>query len=336
MLPREGGYTALKSDPHGKPSFASILVALAARSLFRPLTQVLPPNQAGLSIMDAVLRAALVGSGPRRGVQVARVDQPFDGNWVRGDWILGPGVDKDCPPILYIHGGAFAMCSPRTHRGLLGELSAASGRPVFAVQYRLAPRHPYPVAADDALNAYRWLTCDRPGGPRGGSVAVAGDSAGGQLAVATALGAHTHGLPAPDAMLLMSPVLDLTCQLALARDLRRRDPFASALSAARSLGLYVGCADPTDPRISVLDADLRDMPPTLIQVGGREMLLDDARRFADRMQLFESSVKLQVWRGQIHVFQAMFRVLPEARAALRSAGVFLSGSGTRCYQMSEE
>lgn len=328
MLPRESGYIALRSDLHGQPSFASFLVALAARGLFRPLTQVLPANQVGLSIMDAVLRAALIGSGPRRGVHVARVDQRFDGNRVRGDWVLGPGVDRDDPPILYIHGGAFAMCSPRTHRGLLGEVSAASGRPVFAVRYRLAPRHPYPAAADDALNAYRWLACDRPGATQGGSVAVAGDSAGGQLAVATALGARTHGLPMPDAMLLMSPVLDLTCQLALARDLRRRDPFASAVSAARSLGLYVGCADPTDPRVSVLDADLHGMPPTLIQVGGREMLLDDARRFAHRMRLSDSSAELQVWRGQIHVFQAMFRLLPESPAAISSAGTFLSRSAS--------
>ncbi len=88
----------------------------------------------------------------------------------------------------------------------------------------------------------------------------------------------------PDAMLLMSPVLDLTCQLAMDRDLRRRDPFASAISASRTMGLYVAGADPADPRISVLDADLTDMPPTLIQVGGREMLLDDSRVFAKRLQ----------------------------------------------------
>lgn len=303
---------------------------MSARVLFRPLTQVLPPNQAGLSIMDAVLRTALIASGPRRAVRVTPVDERFDGDRVRGDWVIGPDVDRDSAPILYIHGGAFAMCSPKTHRGLLGELSAASRRPVFAVRYRLAPRHPYPAAADDTLTAYRWLTCSGRDAPGSGSAAVAGDSAGGQLAVATALGARANGLPPPDAMLLMSPVLDLTCQLALARDLRRRDPFASAVSAARGLGLYVGGADPTDPRVSVLDADLCDMPPTLVQVGGREMLLDDARRFADRMQQFESSVELQVWRGQIHVFQALFRVLPEARAALCSAGEFLSRSSKIC------
>ena len=129
-------------------------------------------------------------------------------------------------------------------------------------------------------------------------------------------------------MLLMSPVLDLTCQLAMDRDLRRRDPFASAISASRTIGLYVAGADPADPRISVLDADLTDMPPTLIQVGGREMLLDDSRVFAKRLQTAGVSSQLQVFRGQIHVFQAMFRLLPEAREALRLGGEFLATSAT--------
>jgi acetyl esterase/lipase len=308
---------------HRDPSLASYFVATSARGLLRPLTQVLPANERGLAVLDRVLRTALLASGPRRGVRVEEVDTGFAGDRVRGDWIVAPSVDADGPPILYIHGGAFAMCSPRTHRGLLAELSAESRRPVFAVRYRLAPRHPYPAAADDALAAYRWLIGSE-GSSSARRAAVAGDSAGGQLAVATSLGARAHHLPMPDAMLLISPVLDLTCQLALARELRRRDPFASARSASRTLGLYVAAADATDPRVNVLCADLTGMPPTLIQVGGREMLLDDSRQFADRMQRAGSSAQLQIWRGQIHVFQALFRLLPEARDALRLSGAFLA------------
>ncbi|MDV3133393.1 alpha/beta hydrolase [Mycobacterium sp. 29Ha] len=305
------------------PSLASFAVAASLRGLLRPLTLVLPANRGGIAVLDRVLRAALVASAPRRGIRVEQVDTRLDGDRVRGDWIIAPGVDPDDPPILYVHGGAFSMCSPKTHRGLLGELSATSGRPVFAVRYRLAPQHPYPAAADDALTAYRWLIDDN-GHRSSRTVAVAGDSAGGQLAVATSLGARAHRLPMPDAMLLMSPVLDLTCRLALAREARRRDPFASARSAVRALALYTAGADPSDPRVSVLDADLAGMPPTLIQVGGREMLLDDARQLADRMQAAGSATQLQVWRGQVHVFQAMFRVLPEARDALRLSGAFLA------------
>jgi acetyl esterase/lipase len=156
------------------------------------------------------------------------------------------------------------------------------------------------------------------------TVAIAGDSAGGQLAVATSLGALAHRSPPPDGMLLMSPVVDLTCQLAMARETRRRDPFASARSATRALSLYVGDAHPTDPRVNVLAADLTGLPPTLIQVGGREMLLDDSRQLAERMRAAGASVRLQVFRGQIHVFQALFRLLPEARHALHLSGAFLT------------
>ncbi|SLE09493.1 Putative esterase/acetyl hydrolase [Mycobacteroides abscessus subsp. massiliense] len=139
------------------PSLTSYLIATSARGVLRPLTQALPSNQYGLAVMDRVLRAALIASRPRPGLRVRLVDTVFAGDRVRGDWVVAPNVNPDGPPILYIHGGAFSMCSPKTHRGLLGELSAASLRPVFAVRYRLAPRYPYPAAADDALRAYRWL-----------------------------------------------------------------------------------------------------------------------------------------------------------------------------------
>lgn len=328
----------MSSPARPNPSMASHLVAATARRFLRPLTQVIPANEHGLAVMDRVLRGTLVVSRPRREISVEKVDTPFAGERVRGDWVKAANVAPDAPPILYIHGGAFSMCSPETHRGLISELSAAARRPVFAVRYRLAPRYPFPAAADDALTAYRWLTEERTaatssgtvssGTVSSGTVALAGDSAGGQLAAATAIGAREHRLPTPDAMLLMSPVLDLTCRLAMDRDLRRRDPFASAISASRTLGLYVAGADPADPRVSVLDADLTDMPPTLIQVGGREMLLDDSRVFADRLQAAGVSSQLQVFRGQIHVFQAMFRLLPEAREALRLSGEFLATAAT--------
>ncbi len=147
--------------------------------------------------------------------------------------------------------------------------------------------------------------------------------------MATALSARDEMLPVPDSLLLMSPVLDLSCKLARAREVRRSDPFASARSAARALQLYVAGADPSDPRVSVLTADLCGMPPTLIQVGGREMLIDDSRTLGKYLRADGSSVEIQVYRGQIHVFQAMFRVLPEAREAIECAGRFLKEAASK-------
>lgn len=315
--------------PDWRPSIASYLLALSSQITIRPLARVLPPNAYGIAVLDRVLRMALATSWPRRGVTVEQVDAQFAGSRICGEWVTSSAVDPHAPPVLYIHGGAYSMCSPGTHRGLLGELASASGRPIFVVKYRLAPRYPYPAAADDALNAYRWLAHRSSSSGGRDSVALAGDSAGGQLSMATALSARDEMLPVPDSLLLMSPVLDLSCKLARAREVRRSDPFASARSAARALQLYVAGADPSDPRVSVLTADLCGMPPTLIQVGGREMLIDDSRTLGKYLRADGSSVEIQVYRGQIHVFQAMFRVLPEAREAIECAGRFLKEAASK-------
>lgn len=259
-----------------------------------------------------------MASAPRAELHTEAVDTEFNGDRVRGDWVCAAGVDRDGPAVLYLHGGAFIACSPRTHRGLIGEVSAASGRPVFAVEYRKAPRYRYPCAIDDAIAAYAWLTST------GRSVAVAGDSAGGQLAVATTLAARRRDLPAPAAVLLYSPALDLSGQLARAIDRRRRDAFAPAWRVAPAFAHYLGDADPSGELLSVLDADVHGFPPTMIHVGSTEMLLDDSRLLAQRLQDAGAPVSLHVVRGQIHVFPALFRPLPEARTAIRHSGAFLA------------
>ncbi|MCZ8379966.1 alpha/beta hydrolase [Mycobacterium sp. CPCC 205372] len=302
------------------PSRPSRALFAVSRTVMRPVAGMLPDNAAGIAGLDAILRAFLAAAAhPRRGLAVTPVDTTFSDRRVRGEWVCAPGVDPDGAAVLYIHGGAFVACSPRTHRGLIGEISASSGRPVFAVEYRKAPRHRFPCASDDALAAYAWLTS------AGRAVAVAGDSAGGQLAVATTLSARRHGLPDPAAVLLYSPALDLTGALALALDGRRRDAFAPARRVAPAFALYVGDADPREQLLSVLDADVAGFPPTMIHVGSTEMLLDDSRRLAQSLRAAGVTVSLHVARGQIHVFPAMFRFVPEARAAIRHSGAFLDG-----------
>lgn len=308
----DGAATAAPSPP------SKALFALS-RAVMRPVAGMLPDNAAGVAGLDAILRVFLAAaSPPRRGLTITPVDTAFGADRVRGEWVCAPGVDPNGPAVLYIHGGAFVACSPRTHRGLIGELSASSERPVFAVEYRKAPRHRFPCAADDALAAYAWLSST------GRAVAVAGDSAGGQLAVATTLSARRHGLPDPAAVLLFSPALDLTGALALALDGRRRDAFAPARRVAPVFALYVGDADPCEELLSVLDADLAGFPPTMIHVGSTEMLLDDSRRLAQCLRTAGAAVSLHVTRGQIHVFPAMFRFVPEARTAIRQSGAFLA------------
>ena len=287
----------------------------------RPLAGVLPGNPVGVAGLDATLRVFLAAaSAPRRGLRIEPVDMTGADGRIRGEWVCAPGVEPDGPAVLYIHGGAFVACSPRTHRGLIGELSAAAGRPVFAVEYRKAPVHPFPHAVEDAVRAYRWLTAS------GRVVAVAGDSAGGQLAVATTLAACRRDLPAPTAVLLFSPALDLTGELAVSRDLRRRDAFAPARRVGATFAFYIGDTDPRHELLDVLNADVSGFPPTMIHVGGTEMLLDDARLFAEKLRSVGAAVSLHVARGQIHVFPAMFRTIPEARTALRHSGDFLAAA----------
>lgn len=309
------------NDVVHRPSRQSRALFALSRSTMRPLAGVLPGNPMGVAGLDATLRVFLAAaSAPRRGLRIEPVDMSGVDGRIRGEWVCAAGVDPGGPAVLYIHGGAFVACSPRTHRGLIGELSAAAGRPVFAVEYRKAPLYPFPHAVDDAVRAYRWLTAS------GRPVAVAGDSAGGQLAVATTLAARRQGLPAPTAVLLFSPALDLTGGLAVSRDRRRRDAFAPARRVGATFAFYIGEADPRHELLDVLNADVDGFPPTMIHVGGTEMLLDDARSFAARLGAAGAAVSLHVARGQIHVFPAMFRAIPEARTALRHSGDFLAAA----------
>ncbi|WP_280255435.1 alpha/beta hydrolase [Nocardia wallacei] len=309
---------------HERPGFATVIAGLGVRCAARPLSVSVPANAWGVALLNATLSAGLpIVSHPHGTAEVSPVRADFDGGAVVGEWVRAPGVEPSGPALLYIHGGAFVACSPRTHRGLTSELSAQSGLPVFAVEYRKAPRYRFPAANDDAWRAYRWLS-SRTGG---GLVAIAGDSAGGYLAVATALaatrGAGRGDCPPPAALLALSPLTDATLSLARMRERGRlqEDPFVSAAAATRIVGLYTAGASAQE--ISLLDADFRNFCPTMIHVGGTEMLLEDARALHTRVRAAGGASWLHIWPGQVHVFPAMFRFVPQARAALSLSGAFL-------------
>jgi epsilon-lactone hydrolase len=240
---------------------------------------------------------------------------------IDGEWISPANAPED-KAILYFHGGGFRIGSVSSHRDLIAQIALASGCRVLAINYRLAPEHRFPAALDDAIAAYRWML-DR--GLKSGNVALAGDSAGGNLVLAAMLALRERRLPLPVSAVLMSPWTDLAATGASYASRAEADPIhqrAMILALARNyLG---GQGDPYDPLVSPLYADLGGLPPLLIQVGDRETVLDDSVMFADMARAAGVDVDLQVWDGMIHVFQMFGAELPEAHQAIASiAGFFI-------------
>jgi acetyl esterase/lipase len=242
------------------------------------------------------------------------------GHQLRGEWVRGPGATRTDAAIVYLHGSGYVICSTRTHRGLTSRLSHLTGLPVFSVDYRLAPEHRFPAAADDVLAAFRWVVA---AGTPAHRIVVAGDSAGGHLTVDLALELHRAGETGPAAHVLFSPLFDLTFTLSSQRERVRRDPMISAASARRLVGLYTAGTDQDHPRLRLDLAGAPALAPTLIQAGGAEMLVDDARHLAEQLRRTGGRCELEVWPRQMHVFQALPRLVPEARPALRRAAAFI-------------
>ncbi|OCB50384.1 acetyl hydrolase [Mycobacterium vulneris] len=259
------------------------------------------------------------------GTRVEHVDvRMADGRRVVGEWVRGPGVTEGERAIYYLHGSGFALCSPRTHRRLTAWLSRLTGLPVFCVDYRLAPEHRFPAAANDVRAGWDWLCTER--GLHPDRIVMAGDSAGGHLAVDLLLQpdvAHPAGL------VLFSPLIDLTFALARTREALRPDPAIRVADAARLVELYCGKVDVNHPRLKLDIAGGRRLPRTLIQAGGAEMLLADARSLDADIRDAGGHAELQVWPDQVHVFQALPRLSPEAVPAMQQAAAFISES-LRC------
>lgn len=214
--------------------------------------------------------------------------------------------------IIHLHGGAFFTGSRRTHRALASELCVRAQATVHLPDYRLAPEHPWPAAPDDAMAVWRSLRTQVPAE----RIVLSGDSAGCALALGLAQALRDRGEAGPAALLLISPYLDLSLTAPSIRAQRTRDPMVTEHALRRGGDAYRGNVSATDPRISPLFASLRGLPPSLVQVGSDEILLDDARRFARQAQRAGSTVRLQAWPGAWHDFQLFARALPSASLAL--------------------
>ncbi|MEA2167614.1 MAG: epsilon-lactone hydrolase [Solirubrobacteraceae bacterium] len=237
-----------------------------------------------------------------------------------GEWVRGPGVaEGGDQAILYLHGSGYVVCSPGTHRGLVAQLSKRAGMPAFSVDYRLAPEHPFPAAFDDMVAAYRYLLDE---GYAGKNIVVAGDSAGGHLAISLVAALTEAELPVPAGLILFSPLVDPSFETAAKIEREARDPAFTAKVAKRFLKLYTDGGTPDDARLAVISGDSALMPPVLLHAGSREMLRADADALAEWLAHENIHCDYTVWEGQIHVFQMFYAWLPEARAALREAGDF--------------
>lgn len=229
----------------------------------------------------------------------------------------GPTVNT---VVLYLHGGLYAIGSPRTHVALAGELARRARMRLVSLDYRLAPEHPFPAAVEDGLAAYRELL---QRGEHPADIVLAGDSAGGGLAIATLLAARDAGLPMPAAAAVFSPWTDLTLTGASIETKHGIDPIFVRSDFEEYRTHYLGRQDPSAPTASPALADLAGLPPLLIQVGANELLLDDAVRLAARAGSDDVDVTLQIWGGLPHVFQNRFGFIDEASQALDYAARFL-------------
>lgn len=232
------------------------------------------------------------------------------------------GADRD-GVILYLHGGGYVIGSARTGANLAAPLSRLSGVPAVSLGYRLAPEHPFPAGVHDALAAYRELA--------GRNVVVAGDSAGGGLALALLLAARAEGLPQPAGTVLFSPWTDVSLSGPSIDARGDYDPLFSRPNMVESAELYLGGADPRNELASPVFADLTGLSPLLVQVGSAEVLLDDSLRLVARAAEQEVDVSLDVIAGAPHVFQYFAGLLPEADEALAHAATFIKNrlAGTR-------
>jgi epsilon-lactone hydrolase len=227
--------------------------------------------------------------------------------------------------VLYLHGGAYCIGSPATHRNLAGRLATAVGCPVFTLDYRLGPEHPFPAAVDDGVAAFDDLVARGVPATR---IALAGDSAGGGLVMAVLLARKRAGSDLPAAAVCFSPWVDLTQSSDSYERLSSVDPMVTKDSLDMMAAAYLGPVDPQDELASPLFAgDFAGLPPVLIEVGAHEVLLDDATALASRLRSDGVDTTITVWPEMIHVFQAFpGPLVPEADASIEKAAGFLRGN----------
>lgn len=280
------------------------------------------------AIMDAMGAGADLG-----GVSVT----PVDAGGVPAEWVTADGCDGR-HRLLYIHGGAFTMGSPTSHRGITAELARRTGLAVLAIDYRLMPEHPRLACIEDCRTAYRWMLANGPvAAEPAATVFVAGDSAGGNLTLALTAWlrdqARTGGPRQVDGAIALSPTTDATFSSPSITGNIARDPMLGPMArmltrVPRPVLLWISWLQnrvrPCDPQLSPAFGDLAGLPPTLVQASEAEILIDDARRYVNKARAAGSQAELETWHGMVHVWQAFGRHLPEAEEAFARMAAFVA------------
>jgi monoterpene epsilon-lactone hydrolase len=233
-------------------------------------------SQAPATVGEA--RATFAPAGPGHPVPDDVLVSEVSAGGVRAHWLAAPGADAD-RVLLFLHGGGYELGSLRSDGELAARLGRASRMRVLFPEYRLAPEHPFPAAIDDVRAVWRWLRADQQLSAR--SMAVAGDSAGGGLAVALLVATRDAGDALPAAAVLMSPTVDLTSSGASMTDRADEDPISTPALLRQLASDYLAGADPKTPLASPLFASLSGLPPLLVQVGTADLLLSDSERLAE-------------------------------------------------------
>ncbi|MBV9553999.1 MAG: alpha/beta hydrolase [Alphaproteobacteria bacterium] len=283
--------------------------ALRAKILSRPATADLNQRR-----RDTDARGLAYGLASD--VKVEKVSA----NGVAAEWTSTPGAAHDAA-ILYAHGGGYLFGSLDSHRHMVAELGRPANCVALAMNYRLAPEHPFPAPVEDSVAAYRFLLAQ---GFKPERIAIAGDSAGGGLVVAAMVAIREAGLAQPGCGWCLSPWIDMEALGGSMESRAAADPMVQKAGILDIARVYLAGADPRSPLAAPLYADLAGLAPLLIQVGAAETLLDDAIRLAQRAGAADVRVDLQVWPEMVHVWPLFWPELDAGKRALDAAGAFIS------------
>ncbi len=290
------------------PEIAAVRELLAQSPMAPSLSLDFPALRAGLEEFAALLPIV-------EGATVAEITLAG----VAGERVAAPGA-SDRHAILYLHGGGYAIGSPRTHRALAAQLSAASGATAYVIDYPLAPEHPFPAGLEGAVAAYQAL---QDQGLKPANIVIAGDSAGGGLALAAALKLREIKAPMPAGLFCISPWADLTLSGETHRSHAKRDPIIVTEGQKQWAAAYAGKSPLADPLVSPAKSDFANFPPLLIHVGTEEVLLSDSLSIAARAGEAGVECVLLIAPEMIHVWHVFFPILTPARTAIADAGLWI-------------